>query len=129
MAIRVLSAKDYASKLKATVQATGKLGFTEDTAKSLSLSADRYVKIAYDDESDTYYLVVMDDKDPDAFKVCSAGEYYYLPTSSLFRAMGLDYQVNSYIFDLARDNSFDEQLGGTVYKMYKRINERRKNKM
>ncbi|MCQ2144231.1 MAG: hypothetical protein MJY72_00650 [Bacteroidales bacterium] len=129
MAIRVLSVKDYATKLKATIQATGKLGFTDDTAKALSLTPDRYVKIAYDDECDTFYLVVVDDKDPDAFKVCSAGDYYYLPTSSLFRAMGLDYQAYSIIFDMARDNSLDQELGGAVYKMFKRSTERRKNKM
>lgn len=126
MGIRVLSVKEFTSKLKATIQATGRLGFTDETAKALSLSADRYITIAYDDEKDIFYLVVMPDKNPDAFKVCSAGDYFYLPTTSLFRAMGVDFETTSIIFDLSREPSLDEALGGTVYKMTKRLGERRK---
>lgn len=129
MAIRVLSAKDFATKLKVTIQATGKLGFADETAKALSLSADKYIKIAYDDEEDVLYLIVMPDKDPDAFRVCSAGGYYYLPTTSLFRSLGLDYESKSVMFDLSREEQLDEQLGGKSYKMLKRFGERRKNKM
>ena len=34
MRIQVLSAKKYAQKLKVTVHASGKLGFSDDTAKN-----------------------------------------------------------------------------------------------
>lgn len=129
MKIRILSVREYTSRLKATIQATGRLGFTEETARVLSLSSDRFIKIAYDDETETFYLVVMTNQDPDAFKVCSAGDYFYLPTASLFRAMGVDYESMSVIFDLSRDMSLDKELGGSVYKMNKRLGERRKNKM
>lgn len=129
MAVKILSVKDFASNLKVTVQATGKLGFTDDTAKALSLSADSYIKIGYDDEVDTFFLVLMPEMDPDAFKVCSAGNYFYLPTASLFRAMGLDYESRSIIFDLTREENLDCELGGKVYKMVKRLGERRKTKM
>lgn len=129
MAIKILSVKEFTSRLKVTIQATGKLGFTDETAKALSLSADSYIKIGYDDETDTFFMALMPEKDPDAFKVCSAGEYFYLPTASLFRAMGIDFESRSIIFDLTREDRLDKELGGTVYKMGKRLGERRKSKM
>lgn len=129
MGVRILSAKEFTSRLKATIQATGKLGFTDETAKALSLSSEKFIRIAYDDETDVFYLAVMPGKDSDAFKVCSAGDYFYLPTTSLFRAMGVDFESTSIIFDLSRDSSLDETLGGIAYKMTKRIGERRKSKM
>lgn len=56
MGIKILSVKDFASKLKATIQATGKLGFTEETAKAMSLSIDSYIQIGYEEETDTFYI-------------------------------------------------------------------------
>lgn len=129
MGIKILSVKDFASKLKATIQATGKLGFTEETAKAMSLSIDSYIQIGYEEETDTFYMVLMPGPDPDAFKVCSAGTYFYLPTTSLFRAMGLDYETRSILFDLMREEGLDDELGGKVYKMSKRLGERRKKAM
>lgn len=128
MAIKILSAKDFAVKLKATIQATGKLGFTEETAKTLGLSNETYIQIAFDDEEDVFYLIVMPCSNPDSFKVCSAGGYFYLPTSALFKSMGLDFSSFSFLFDLTREEKLDGSLGGAVYKMNKRtVRRKRKN--
>ncbi len=120
MGVRILKAKDFSTKLKVTIQATGKLGFTEDTANELGLSDQSYLVLGVDDEdADLMYLVVSDQND-DAFKVCKAGHYFYLPTTRLFQSLGMDFRAKTIMFDLARAEELDGELNGIVYKMYKR---------
>lgn len=127
--VKFYSAKRYNAKLKVTIQATGKLGFTDDTAKELELSTRTYIKLGAD-ESDpgVMYLVVLQDADEDAFKVCKAGDYYYLPTSVLFMSLGYDFRNKTIIFDLTRSKEFDEEFGGKVYKLNKRESDKKKRK-
>lgn len=123
------SAKQYSAKLKVTIQATGKLGFTDDTAKELELSTQTYIKLGADEsDPDVMYLVVLQEADDDAFKVCKAGDYYYLPTAVLFLSLGYDFRNKTIIFDLTRLREFDEELGGKVYKLNKRESDKKKKK-
>lgn len=122
------NANDYNKKLKATIQSSGKLGFTDDTAKELNLSEDTYIRIGADqNDKSLMYLVVVAQSDM-AFKVCKAGEYYYLPTTRLFLALGFDFQAKNktIMFDLTRAEELDEELQGVVYKMNKREIEKRR---
>lgn len=122
MAIKLINAKSFSSKLKVTVQSTGKLGFTEVTAEVLGVEVDKYVRLAIDDEDEnTMYMAVVDGKDEGCFKICGSGKYYYLPTSALFRSLGLDFVNDTVMYDLTRDASADEVLGGLAYKMSKRV--------
>ena len=59
MNIQVLSAKKYSQKLKVTIQATGKLGFSDETAKEMEL-ADRAAFIKFLIDSDTPCWVMSD---------------------------------------------------------------------
>ena len=43
--------------------------------------------------------------------------------------MGLDFETRSILFDLMREEGLDDELGGRVYKMSKRLGERRKKTM
>ena len=123
------SAKKYSAKLKVTIQATGKLGFTDDTAKELELSTQTYIKLGGDEsDPDVMYLVVLQEANDDAFKVCKAGDYYYLPTTVLFLSLGYDFRNKTIIFDLTRAKEFDEEFGGTVYKLNKRESDKKKKK-
>ena len=125
--IKFFSARQYGAKFKATIQSTGKLGFTEDTAKELGLSTQCYIKIGADEsDTDVMYLVVLSGTDDDAFKVCKAGDYFYLPTTTLFLSLGFDYRRKTIIFDLTRACGLDDALGGKVYRMNKRESERKK---
>ena len=67
MAIMILSAKEYGKKLKATIQASGKLGFTEQTAEELRLGEDN-VGIKFGKDGEKLYLIRVGSCDEDAFK-------------------------------------------------------------
>jgi hypothetical protein len=127
--IKIYSAKQYSTKLKVTIQSSGKLGFTEETAKELDLSPQTYIKIGADEnDSDVMYLIVYDHYDEEAFKVCKTGEYYYLPTTVLFMSLGYNFKDKTIIFDLTRCNEYDEDLGGKVYKLNKRESDKKRRK-
>lgn len=127
MALKIYSAKDYSTKLKCTIQQTGKLGFTAGTAKMLHLSPESFIKIASDEEQEeSMYLVVCNGMDDDGFKVDLISGYYSLPTTVLFNELGIDYKHYTVMYDLTREAAFDNEAGGTVYKMSKRINAKKK---
>ncbi len=107
-------------RLKATIQKTGKLGFTESSSKHLKFGENSVVQFATDDQEDgVLYLINMpDSQDETVFKVCKAGRYYYVNTKILFDNLGLDYESNTIIFDLKRDPRYPDM---EVYKMIKRI--------
>lgn len=127
--IKFFSARQYSAKLKVTIQSTGKLGFTDDTAKELELSSQTYIKLGADEnDPDVMYMVVLSEVDEDAFKVCKAGDYFYLPTSVLFMALGYDFKNKTIIFDLTRSSDYDADFGGKVYKLNKRESDKKKKK-
>lgn len=127
MTLQILSAKKYSTRLKVTIQGTGKLGFTAETAKTLQLSPDSYIKIACDaDQNDALYLIVCNIPDDDGFKVSYISKYYSLPTTVLFKELGIDYVNNTVMFDLVRIPALDKEADGTVYRMDKRSNPKNK---
>jgi len=123
MKAQILSAKKYNRKLKVTIQSSGKLGFTEETANAFKLSEGAsFIKFITDEDNPgDLYMSLVKDYDEDAFKVCKAGKYFYLPTTLLFNEMGLNFKDCTIIFDLSREPQYDVELGGEVYRMYKRI--------
>lgn len=125
MAIKILSAKDFNVKLKATIQASGRLGFSEPTAKFLKLSLSKYAIFANDEETNDLYLAICENESEDSFEIKSTSGYYYVPAKMLFDVLGLDYINNVIMFDLVRVSSLDEETGGETYKMNKRENKRK----
>ena len=117
---KIISAKQFSKKLKAAIQQTGRLGFTEDTSRELGFSQQKYIKVAQDEESGALYAIILDEQNEDAFKVCRSGAYYYLPTKQLFDMLGLDYKNKTIIFDLVPKPELDGELGGKVLLMDKR---------
>ena len=93
MAIKLLSAKQFATKLKATIQASGRLGFTADTATALGLESGKFARFA---------------------------QYYYVPTKVMFDTLGYNYEDGNIMFDLIRQPSLDDDLNGLVYFMKQR---------
>lgn len=126
--IKFFSASQFCAKLKATIQVTGKLGFSDDAAKDLGLSSNTYIKLGIDENNpNTMYLVVSQEPNVDSFKVCKAGAYFYLPTTMLFSSIGYDFKNKTIIFDLTRDSEHDTEFGGIVYKANKREIYRKKH--
>lgn len=120
MAINIIDITQFSVRLKATIQATGKLGFTNETANCLNLQIGNAVKFAKDDETEELYLIIANDNTTNTLKVCKSGMYYYIQTKLMFDAFGYDYKNKTIIFDLTRKNDLDESLNGKVYKMNKR---------
>ena len=120
VAITVLSAKQFATKLKATIQASGRLGFTAETATVLGLESGKFAKFAKDDENDSLYLIIINEPNEDAFEIRVSSGYYYVPTKVMFDTLGFNYENGNIMFDLVRQPSYDDDLQGQVYYMKQR---------
>ena len=126
MAITILSAKEYGKKLKATIQASGKLGFTEQTAEELRLGEDN-VGIKFGKDGEKLYLIRVGSCDEDAFKVKKSGMYVYVSTKELFDRLHFDYVGKVYMFYLVRASELDDELQGEVYFMKQRMKDKKKD--
>lgn len=115
MRLQILSAKKYNVKLKATIHSTGKLGFTEITAKELKLTTESGVKFAMN-ENHELYLINCPTRDDDAFKVLKAGDYFSVNAKALFDSLGYDYRKNNIMLDMVKEVVDDME----VYKLIKR---------
>ena len=125
---QIFNAKDFTTKLKATIQATGKLGFTAETISRLQLTTDCSVLIAPDsDNRNVLYMAVLRTLNENAFPVLKSGSYYYLNTRLLFDKLDICYTHATVIFDLSRFEEGDSLLGGDCYKMTMRTNRRKTN--
>jgi len=119
MAYTILSASKFVSKLKATVHTSGKLGFSDVTAKELGFAdnEDHFVKFAQDTENPlVLYLINRTPDDGDSFKVCKSGAYYYVNAKLMFESLGIDFINKTIIFDMIK---IHDEIG-EVYKMAKR---------
>lgn len=119
MGYRILSASRFVSKLKATVHTSGKLGFSEVTAKELGLHGDdnHFVQFAQDvEDPSVLYLINGTGDDGDSFKVCKSGAYYYINAKLMFDSLGVDYVNKTIIYDMIKTPNEE----GNVYKMTKR---------
>ena len=128
MTIKILSAKNFATKLKATIQASGRLGFTAETATALDLKSGKFAKFAKDDENDELYLIIINEGSEDAFSVRESSGYFYVPTKVMFDTLGFDYENGNIMFDLVRQPSLDNDLQGQVYRMKQRTIKYKKEK-
>lgn len=117
--MRLLSVKRYGVKLKATIQATGKLGFPKATSDILRFEERQYVQFFLDDNEKDLYMVILEEFNSDAFKVLASSGYYSINTAAIFSELGYDYKdkKNTFIFDLVRNSQFDNDCNGEVYKM------------
>lgn len=122
MLTRIYNAKEYTLRLKATIQATGKLGFTAETIKTLNLTPECSIVIGPDDDNqEIMYMGVAYERREDAFPVMTSGPYLYLNTKQLFDDLHIDYNVRwTVIFDLSRFKEGDELMGCECYKMQMR---------
>lgn len=120
MAIKILSAKQFAIKLKATIQASGRLGFTAETATALGFESGKYARFAQDDETESLYLIINNEGSEDAFEIRISSGYYYIPTKVMFDTLGYNYENGNIMFDLVRQPSLDSDLQGQVYFMKQR---------
>ena len=120
MAVKIISTRDFAKPMKATLQSSGKIGFTHDTAEVLKLESGKLIQFGRDEEKNEMYMILTHGTPEDAFAVAKAGEYFYLPTTLMFDALGYEYKIKTYFFDLVRKKELDADLNGEVYYMKER---------
>ena len=128
MAIKILSAKKFATKLKATIHRSGKLGFGDDTANALELKSGKFARFAQDDETGVLYFIVDNKGSEDAFTFKETSGFFSIATRQMFDTLGYDYEHYNIMFDLSRQSSLDADLQGQVYQMKPRINKRKEKK-
>ena len=117
MGFTIINASQFTIRLKATIHSSGKLGFTEVTARELGFGDNSFVKFAQDNDDKTIlYLINNTSQDDEAFRVCKAGRYFYINTKIMFDSLDVDYKSKTVIFDLVRVKVAD----GDVYKLNKR---------
>lgn len=120
--MKILSAIDYSTKLRVSIQTSGKLSFSYEAASNLGINENSVVKFGQDDnDSQILYLIIPSVSDEQCFPVKPSGRYFYVPTKTLFDALKIDYENQTIIFDLIRMTSLDEECGGKAFKMNMRV--------
>lgn len=123
---QIFNAKELTQKLKATVQRTGKLGFTAETLEALNIHQGTHIRIANDTETKrVLWLGVIQEPADNAFPVNKAGDYYYVNTTKLFETIGIDFRKKNCMYDMSRAPENDEAIGGECYKMELRVTDRK----
>ena len=91
-------------KPKATVHASGRLGFNIEAINFMELASKKNFKVAKskteDGELKNIYLIDMEGAG--TAKVSKAGEYYYLNVGLLFEDLGLDFKNYTIIYDIKK---------------------------
>lgn len=126
MKFKIRSAKQFATKLSARIQKSGKLGFGEKESELMNLKDGVYISfLSTDDSIAATHLVVKREKDEDSFALKKGNtKYPFVDAKQLFDFFGIDYASKSYYFELTREDSLDAELGGEVYRVFVRINEK-----
>lgn len=120
----VIYKNEGATKLKATVHKTGKLGFTDVTAKHLGLTNGAKVQFATDSEDEhCFYLINKPNSGDDLFEVKGAGGYFFVNIKNLLDKRGVDYANQTVIYDMERDSNYPDM---EIYKLKERILPRKK---
>lgn len=100
-------------KPKATIHATGRLGFNIDAIKYMNLSNRKNFRVAINDEDGSglrnIYLI-EEEGSVGVAKVSKAGDYFYLNVGDLFDRLDLNYKENTIIFDIKKEQYNDKDL-------------------
>ena len=117
---KVVDARRFSLHAKATVQRTGKLGFSMEASELLGLkekeseteSVCRRMVLQEIGNHD-WLAIVIKDGDERGFRIQKGGDYYYLNMRQYFKASGIDYLNNRVIYDITATSETYE--GSAVY--------------
>ncbi|MEL0456214.1 hypothetical protein WJN01_08255 [Flavobacteriaceae bacterium SZ-1-7] len=127
MKLKFIKSEDIDKNVKCAIHKTGKLGFSSNAIDKLSLSTDKTVSIAIneeDKEDENLYVVVNENAQESAFKLSKAGNYFYINTKALFDSFGIDYRNEKIIYDIV---DFEYE-GEKMYKLIKRVIKKKERK-
>ena len=106
MKLKFFNPEKLDRNLKATAHRSGKLGFTVEAAKKMSLSIEKSAGIAINEEDDSdksLYVVIYPNKQDGAFRISKAGAYYYVNTKALFDTLRIDYKKDWVVYDISKE--------------------------
>jgi len=122
----MVSAKDFAvKKCKATIQKSGKLGFSSAAAELMQLQPSRSLLVSDCQDGNLAMVVLPDASDMRAFPVRKSAAYYTVDLKMFFDQRGVDYHQDEYtiIYDIVLLP--EKYLDRPVYKLTKRLKKRR----
>lgn len=100
---------------KATVQKTGRLGFSRQAATMLKLGDGDMSILLFEGEGRNLFLVVLPGNDPRGFHLRKIGEYFYVNTRVYFDEKNIDYVA--IVVDFEITETTDRFEGYTVFNM------------
>lgn len=123
---KIRSAKQFATKLSARIQKSGKLGFGEKESELMNLKDGVYIAfLSTEEDVAATHLVVKREMDEDSFVLKKGNtKYPFVDAKQLFDFFRIDYVNKTYNFDLTRDDSLDAELQGEVYRVFVRTNDK-----
>lgn len=95
---------------KATIQKTGRLGFSSAMIEIIGIKKgkNRYIKVAVnakDKKDNNIYLILSNKDDKEAFFVGQIGKYFYLRLKNFFDELNIDYS-KTVIYDFYVRNDY-----------------------
>lgn len=126
--LKIQKANEFDRNVKATLQSTGRLGFSDGAKNKMKIETGKFIVIATNEENpedENLYAWLEDSGDNGGFKINKGGDYYNVNTKPLFDSLGIDYKDKKklYIYDIV---DFEYE-GNPIFKLVKRIHARNKN--
>ena len=116
--LEVLDGERLSLTTKATVQSTGRLNFTPETASTMGITIDSTIVLFKAGERDLG-AIVKPGEDKRGFKVKKTGPYFYIQLKNYLEERGIDYKGSTRIvYDITQ---VEEKLEGLpLFKMIRR---------
>ncbi len=123
---KIVDARSYAKRrCKATIQKSGKLGFTANAAELMGLEQGARLLVSECNNSDLAVVVLKGTQDERGFKVRKSVVYFTVDMKAFFDQRGIDYRNAEYsvAYDIVMlDETFE---GQPVFKLTRRLIKRR----
>lgn len=126
MKLKFIKAQEIDKSIKATIQATGKLGLSSQGAVKMDLEKFKTAMIAINEEDTNdgnLYVKLETESNDNGFKIVKAGDYFSINTTkAFFDDIHINYTDKRIIFDIMEF----EYEGEKMYKFLKREKEKKK---
>lgn len=119
----MLDAERLSRIARATVQNSGRLGFSADSTDLMGLAPNKRLLVSECGEKDLA-VVIGDESDKRGFVIKQTGAYFYVRMKNYFDENGIDFKKTSIIYDITE---MKEQFEGRpVFKLSRRDSKRDK---
>ncbi len=115
--LEIFSAKKFRSNAKATVHATGKIGFSIVAAELLELTKGTGIIVGRqrgESGHSSLVIIVVSATNQEAFPVRQVGEYYQIDASRLLDDLDVDYKERSLIYNIS---AVEDEDGRKTFKL------------